>query len=1453
MATVGANVFQFAQPSDFDSIEEYTRHELERALDYIQARQQSSNTQLDSSINEIKELRDEVETLRGADPVGATITLEQVRALVATAIGQIKSPVGSTHPEWDEIRNKPYILTYDQILKLNDIQANSDVTGERNVRRALTNLKRDITLNGRKIRFVGTPQNSDDVANKRYVDELSGQPTEHGVRIAADKLSSELRVNRQRITDLATPKNNNDAATKKYVDDQVIANPIIPVPVITDQTISLKIPSGTFGTLNITATGIGLSYQWYTGASGNTTSSIAGAVSDQYATPTLTANTNYWCRVTNVTGSVDSVTITITVTIAVPVITAQSDNSSVTTGDNITLSVTVTGTGLSYQWYKGVSGSTASLISGATARSYTTDALTIGLSRFWCRVTNAGGTADSTTITITASIAAPIITTQPSGGTITTGQTLDLTVVASGTGLSYQWYTGNSGSLTSPIAGATNSSYNTGILSGGSHKFWVRVTNSSATADSNTATVAVDLILPVIRTQPVGGTFQISQSSAIRISVSVIGSGLSYQWYFGNSGATTSPIAGATSSSYGTGTLSDGSYSYWVRITNSDGSIDSNQADILVTFNLPVITTQPVGGNFQTNDSISLDVTATGNGLSYQWYTGVSGVTTSPILGATLAAYSFGTLSAGSYNYWVRVSNTGGSVDSDTASFSVGVVAPVISRQSSNFSIEEGNSSVISVTASGASLTYQWYTGLSSVATSPISGAISSSYSTGSLTHGTKNYWVRVTNPGGFEDSTTITITVTYRIPVISSQPPDKTIPAGQAVSVAVVAVGKNLSYQWYLGVSGDATIITIIPGATSSDYTISALSTGTYYFWVRISNDRGSVDSDTSTITITLPLPVITSQPASPNTNVGRSLDLSVTATGTGLTYQWYHDNSGRTANPIRGETSDSYTTVVFFSAGTRRFWVRVTGPSGHVDSNTAVVRIIAATSAIVITSHPSSASINTGVRRTLTVVATGSSLRYQWYTGNSGSTGSPISGATGRTYRTPSYSTTGTRRFWVRVRNSSGSTDSNTATISVTTATTITPPPVITPPVITNRLRITSQPSGATIFVGSSATLRVTASGRGLTYQWYIGSSPSTLFLQTGKTSRTYTSRTFTSTGNFSRWVRVTDSAGRLVNSVTAVIRVVARVAGAPVITSQPSGGTIDEGESFTMSVTASGSGKTYRWYEGTSGSTSNRISSASSSSYTKTFSDSGTYKYWVRVNNSSGSVDSNTVTVTVEEETTSTPVTSTNTQSFSSSGTWSRPTGFVSGTAYMWGGGGGGNGGNSGRSGGSGGGYSSTSVSSSVASSVSVSVGAGGSGGSSFGGRGGSTSFGSSSAGGSGGGTGGSGERNGHDGNPGHSTSSADGGDGGEAPGGSGSRGQSGSGSSGSGASGAGGGGGASGRTSSGTGSVRGGNGGSGGSRGGGGGGGGSSPTSPGIAFGRGGSGGRGYVRVVSTVRK
>ena len=66
-----------------------------------------------------------------------------------------------------------------------------------------------------------------------------------------------------------------------------------------------------------------------------------------------------------------------------------------------------------------------------------------------------------------------------------------MSVTASGTDpLSYQWYIGTSGTTTNPIGGATGSSYTTPALTS-TTSYWVRVSNSVGTADSNTATVTV--------------------------------------------------------------------------------------------------------------------------------------------------------------------------------------------------------------------------------------------------------------------------------------------------------------------------------------------------------------------------------------------------------------------------------------------------------------------------------------------------------------------------------------------------------------------------------------------------------------------------------------------------------------------------------------------------------------------------------------------------------------------------------------------------------------------------------------------------------------------------------------------------------------------------------------------------------------------------------------------------
>ncbi len=86
-------------------------------------------------------------------------------------------------------------------------------------------------------------------------------------------------------------------------------------------------------------------------------------------------------------------------------------------------------------------------------------------------------------------------------------------------------------------------------------------------------------------------------------------------------------------------------------------------------------------------------------------------------------------------------------------------------------------------------------------------------------------------------------------------------------------------------------------------------------------------------------------------------------------------------------------------------------------------------------ITAQPQSATVTAGTTRTLSVSVGGTSpFTYQWYTGASGNTASPISGATSSSLTVTVNSTTS---YWVRVSNSCGTVNSATATLTVS------PPP--------------------------------------------------------------------------------------------------------------------------------------------------------------------------------------------------------------------------------------------------------------------------------------------------------------------------------------------------------------------------------------------------------------------------
>ncbi len=160
----------------------------------------------------------------------------------------------------------------------------------------------------------------------------------------------------------------------------------------------------------------------------------------------------------------------------------------------------------------------------------------------------------------------------------------------------------------------------------------------------------------------------------------------------------------------------------------------------------------------------------------------------------------------------------------------------------------------------------------------------------------------------------------------------------------------------------------------------------------------------------------------------------MNVSGTGKGpISYQWFVGTRGNTSEPIDGASGASYTTPAMTE--TTNYWVRLSDGTATADSNTALIAVAPADApgspppagtAPSITTQPQSQTINSGQTATLSVGAEGTGpLSLQWYQGASGTTSSPVSGATGATFTTPAL--TATTSYWVRVSNAFGTSDSS------------------------------------------------------------------------------------------------------------------------------------------------------------------------------------------------------------------------------------------------------------------------------------------------------------------------------------------------------------------------------------------------------------------------------------------
>ncbi|MFW0739491.1 PKD domain-containing protein [Flavobacterium sp. T12S277] len=937
-------------------------------------------------------------------------------------------------------------------------------------------------------------------------------------------------------------------------------------------------------------------------------------------------------------------------------LSALTSDTTICQGGTTTLTITPTGSvaPYTYQWQTSANGVTGwTNVSGQTAATFTTNSA-LANGEYYYRVN-----VSSTCTQVTSNVAKltiipdPLVTLQPTGSTICSGETHTMTVAATTTNtaagtIAYQWQSSVNGTSgwtnVSGGSGANTTTYITAALSSSLY-FRAQITQSGSGCEtfSNSALVNVARIT----TQPVtpaavcvGGIVSINIAATLDGGTGT----LTYQWQ-SNSGAgfvnETNPTA--TTASF-TSDILNTTTQFRCLITSSTTNcvLTSNTVTATVVPD-PAISVQPTGGIVCTGGSFTLSVTGTGGtpALNYQWYSSSDNLSFTLLSGATSSTYTTPALTQDTY-YRVDVSATGsgcGLVSSNSVLVDV-IPDPVVNVQPVGNTICSGATHTMTVVASGdplgGALVYQWQRSVNGttgwVNTTGGSGATTASYTTGALTS-TFYYRVRVRQAANgcevFSDA------VPVFVATITTQPATPAdICVGGIVNINIAASlnggAGTLSYQWQSN-TGSGFVNETTATATTPNFTSGALNATTQFRCLVTSSTTNCILTSNSVTATVVPDPSITVQPAGTTICSGGNHTLSVTAAnGTpALTYQWFSSTNNATFTAIGGATSATYTTPALTQTTYYKVEVSASGNGCNtITSNVATVTVLSAIS--IVTQPVAKTNICSGSNATLNVVAAGGSGNYSYQWKSSVVLAGPytnIAGATSASYTTPNL--TQTTFYQVAV---SDPTQGCTTVLSGIAA-------VIIPSIETQPVNPTTVCVGGTVAISTAASANNGSAS--FTYQWQRSADGVTGWADiTGEIRATnphYLSGPLSATTYYRCVITSSSPSCTLITNV-----VVATVIPDPTITVQPVGGNICEGGVFTMTSGAqNGSGNfTYQWQRSLDGATGwanvTDGSGANTTTYTTGFVNADAF-YRLRVTDSGigcGVINSNPAKVDVFE---------------------------------------------------------------------------------------------------------------------------------------------------------------------------------------------------------------------------
>ncbi len=977
-------------------------------------------------------------------------------------------------------------------------------------------------------------------------------------------------------------------------------------------------------------------YQWLEGSSA--TCSQDAPINGQTSNTTVVAptTTTYYCvrYGDSSVGAPAAVAYSATTLVQVnPILksgTVTPKTSAIDSGQSLTLTSTVPQNGTPPYGYQWRTGSSASCPSDAAITGQQNATLTITpiLTAYYCVEYSDSSVGSPTEVNYSATVLVvvnPALTASPvspSGPTVDSGQSVNLTTAESGgtAPFTYQWYStttqGVSCSSGTTVTGGTAPKL---VVTPSQSTYYCYAVKDNSTAGSEISYSAWDLVtvnpsLAAGSLSPSSSTIDLGQTVPL---VSTFPSGgtpaYTFAWRAGFSAICSSDtiVSGQHGSSFNAtpGTLTyycvqygDASQGYPSEVAYS------NVVFISVNPTLASGTVSPPSVSLDLGQSFSLTTTApTGGtpGYSYQWRTGsspkcandsnISGATSTTLsIQPTVSTYycvlytdsSQGTPPTGNYSNVVRVVVN--------APLEAGPVSPNLPP------IDIGQAILLSSEASygTAPYSFQWYSystdTLACSSGNPITNATQSTLTTQPTGNTYYCYEVRDSSTAGAEVNASAwdLVTVHSVLAPGTVTPTSPTIDDGQSITLTATAPlngTPTYSYQWVAGSSSTCSSDSPIPGATVR--TLNFAPAVTSYICMRYGDS--SLGSPTETAYSNAALIHVNGRlasgsvtPSSPSIDRGQTLTLQSSSPSLGTptyTYQWRSGTSSTCAadTNISGATGTSFTVTptadtyycVLYGDSSQGF------PAEENSSATILVVVSLPPSAGAI--QPAGSIIDSGQSQNLTAMAAYGTqpYTYEWYSSTNGSgscgSGSLISGATTSVYRA-SPTTTEYYCYIVSDSSSAGSMQNSSSWDKVVVDAALTAG--------------TLSPTSADIDVGQSILLTTSAPFGGTTpyaYQWLSGSSStcSSDSVVTGANASTYSPSPASTTYYCVEYSDQSDGTPAAhAFSATVLVTVNPPLSVGAV---SPASAVIDLGQS--MNLTASASGGTlplkFQWYESSS----------------------------------------------------------------------------------------------------------------------------------------------------------------------------------------------------------------------------------------------------------------------------